>query len=126
MISTDKKDEYSEFLTTFSAVFESLTTEKQCMSFLRKENLYKDPVLFTVDESVIDTVQHRKLILAKKKSTVARMDITFIFQSFFELPGVFEACKRNTDSLQSENGGEISNIIQGSAWKKRKILFGDM
>lgn len=120
MVLPEKKDEYLYLLTSLETAFGCLVTEKQCKSYLRKENCYKDPILFTIDESVVDTVQNRKLTLAAKKSTVARMNITFIFKNFFELPGIFDACKTNMERLESENNSNISNIIQGNAWKQRK------
>lgn len=125
MVSDDNKSLFSDLLHKAAKAFEGLTTEKSTIAYLRKKKCYKDPIIFTIDESIADTVYHRQVTLATKKSTVARMNITFIFKKFFELPGIFAACKANMDRLETENGSVISNIIQGSSWKNRKHLFGN-
>lgn len=40
-------------------IFKVSLTEKYAKSHLRKKGFYKEPVKFTLDEGVADTLQHR-------------------------------------------------------------------
>lgn len=125
LISDNSKNEFSALFSKTTRKFTVLKTEKNVIADLRRKDCYRDPIMFTIDEDVADTVQRREITLNVKKSTAARLNITFIFKKFFELPHIFAACKSYMDKLESESSSDISNIIQGSSWKTRKRSFGD-
>lgn len=99
--------------------------EKGMLASLGSRSCYNNPESITIVESVSDTMRHRLLTLANKKSTVVKMNITFLFKSFFELPGMFDACTSYITELENDNNNIIRNVIHGTAWKNRKTQFGN-
>lgn len=123
LVDTPKKKEVDEIFSDFLAIFKIAMTENNTKAYLRNNNCYKDPISVTIDEEIADTMQHGKLVLGKKKSTVVKVDIPFLFKSFFELPGIFEECFKYMNDLKANSTNIISNVIQGSSWKNR---YSDM
>lgn len=123
-IEPSKENDFEKEFSNMIPVFKKMNTEKSTMAYLRKQQYYKDPISFTIDETVADTMHSGQLFLGNKKSTAVKLDITFVFKSFFELPGMLEACLNYMQILENETGDEISNVTQGSSWKNRKEYFG--
>lgn len=119
-----EKDKLQKTILDLEAIFSNLLTEKTLIKNLRERKCYKDPISITIDETVADTPQHRQLVLHTKKSTAVKMDIFFLFKSFFELPGIYNTCTEYMKELESNTEAIISNVIQGSSWKNRKKNFG--
>lgn len=118
IVNIDNKADVSRIFESTKEKFNVSLSERKVKSFLRNNGYYKDPVKFTIDEGVADTLQHRRLILANKKSTAVQMDIEFIFKSFFELPNMLQAC---TDYMKKlEGNDQLTNFIQGESWLERK------
>lgn len=119
-----EKDELQKTICDIEDIFSKTLTEKSLLKNLRQRECYKDPISITIDETVADTTQHRQLVLHNKKSTAVKIDISFLFKSFFELPGIYNTCTEYMKVLESNTEAMISNVIQGSSWNERKKHFG--
>lgn len=49
------------------------------------------------------------------------MDVRFQIKSFFEMPGVFDKIKSNTDNIRKTN--KLNHFINGKVWKKKLQHF---
>lgn len=116
-VNCGNRSAISEIFERAEIEFKVPLTEKNVTSHLREEGLYRDPIKFTLEEGVADTLHHRRLTLNNKKSTAVQMDIGFIIISFFELPDMFKACMECMTDLK--NTVEIKNVIQGQSWLER-------
>lgn len=125
LITKENKTEFDAIITNIFNIFEKSMTEKSMITYLREQDCYKDPISIIVDETVSDTIRNRELILAPKKSITMKMDITFIFKAFFELPGMFRECQLYMETLENDRSDIMSNVIQGTSWKIRKERFGN-
>jgi len=66
----------------------------------KKQNLYEDPILFKIDQNIVQKFHRGVSKMAPKSYTLKVMPLRFMFKRIFEIPGLLKYTLKNINCPQ--------------------------
>lgn len=101
--------------------FEEYDTEYKFVKMLESCNMYEEPKIVEIDNSVTSLRLKNINTLNLTVTKGVLLPIKFQLKKYFEIPGVFEMFIENIEKLSVEP--KLKNFINGSVWKKKVHQF---
>lgn len=105
--------------------FKGFESEHKFIAYLTERGSYISPKQIKVGiEPISSASDGTSVVLGNRKITAQFFPLRRILKHFFELPGMFD---QTMSFMKTVEGNKIlmTNIMNGSDWKSRKVPFGD-
>lgn len=109
-------EKFSNELWSYRTETRRFNKLKECQSFIA-------PLQLVIGEREEFTEKNGTIIFKHIPVSIEFIQLRHVLKSVFELPEIFNKTINYMDEL-SHSSGIISNYIQGSLWKEKKLQFG--
>lgn len=117
-----KLEKIKEVFNNSRSLFRNIKTEWLCFRTFQQYNTYISPIEYILGERQEFVYEGNVQVMKMVKVTAQFIPMRFVFQKFFEIPGLFTEIIEYMNSLLCDNI-LISNFIQGTLWKKTVLKY---
>ena len=106
-----------DVIEALSNPFRMISTEYKLLKFLKNNNLFIEPIPFTINKRLNLITRKGKRMLVEKESKGTMLDLRFKLKHILEIPEIFDKMyNRMLKLLQDESS--ISHFVQGIKWRR--------
>lgn len=117
------KIKFDEILNFLENPFKEINTEYKFFKYIETLDIFSKPKSYVINNELVEVFINGIPSLNNSQIEVCLLDISFQFKKFFESGDILELTLNNMKSL--ELNSKITNFINGSLWKQKKLQFED-